>query len=53
MNRQHTLDPAELTWEQDNRSDQLQSLDDRINNIAQSLARHLYNGLKTEESLPL
>tara|TARA_A100001234_G_scaffold161649_1_gene142860 strand:+ start:1759 stop:3183 length:1425 start_codon:yes stop_codon:yes gene_type:complete len=28
----------ELTWQQDNRSDQLQSLDDRINNIAQSLS---------------
>ena len=30
--------PPVFTWEQDNRSDQLQSLDDRINNIAQSLS---------------
>ena len=30
--------PPELTWQQDNKSDQLQSLDDRINNIAQSLS---------------
>ena len=28
----------ELTWEQDNRGDQLKSLDERINNIAQSLS---------------
>ena len=31
--------PPELTWEQDNRSDQLQSLNDRINSIAQSLTK--------------
>ena len=50
--RQNTLDPPEITWEQDN-SDQLQSIDKSINSIAQSLSEASSQWVETEESLRL